>query len=108
MHHGPLAWATRNGLALGVGATSRIGFWLWYVVPLAALLSASPAWGAALYGCYGAVRASGVWALLLGPTALWRERNGDWPAWALGIATARFAANLHLALVGAAVLIMSA
>ena len=28
VHKRPLKWATRNGLTLGFGATSRIGFWL--------------------------------------------------------------------------------
>jgi hypothetical protein len=70
MHRGPLGWATRNGLALGIGATSRIGFWLWYVMPVTALLSASPLAGAAIYGLYGALRAGGVWVLLLAPTAI--------------------------------------
>jgi hypothetical protein len=105
MHAGPLGWATRNGLALGIGATSRIGFWLWYVVPVTALLSASPRSGAALYGLYSALRTGGVWVLLLAPAAVWRGRNGDWPIWARGIATARFAADLCLLLVGAAVLV---
>lgn len=39
---GALSWAIRNGLALGLGATSRIGFWLWYVVPTSSLLSGDP------------------------------------------------------------------
>jgi hypothetical protein len=53
---GALRWAIQNGLALGFGATSRIGFLLWYVVPLGALLSGSPVLGATIYGAYGLVR----------------------------------------------------
>jgi len=62
---GPLRWAFRNGAALGIGATTRIGFWLWYVVPVAALLVGRPALGAVVYGVYGLVRGGAVWPLIL-------------------------------------------
>lgn len=35
---GPVWWAIRNGVALGSGVTTRIGFWLWYAVPIASFL----------------------------------------------------------------------
>lgn len=63
---GALRWAARNGAALGIGATTRIGFWLWYAIPLAALLYGRPALGAVIYGLYGLVRGGAVWALILG------------------------------------------
>ena len=63
---GAWTWATRNGLTLGFGATSRIGFWLWYVIPLGAFLIGEPGAGAAIYGTYGLVRALGAPAILLG------------------------------------------
>lgn len=63
---GPLRWAIKNGLALGFGATSRIGFWLWYAVPIGALLAGAPELGAVVYGTYGFVRGAGVWGILLG------------------------------------------
>lgn len=66
LHAGPLRWALRNGLALGNGMTSRIGFWLWYVVPAAALLAGQPLFGALLYGIYGFARGGLVWLLILG------------------------------------------
>jgi len=66
IHKGPLRWATRNGLVLGVGATSRIGFWLWYAIPLGAFLVGSPAFGAVIYGAYGLIRALGAVFILLG------------------------------------------
>ncbi len=66
VHRGPLRWATRNGLTLGFGATSRIGFWLWYVVPLGAFLLGDPRLGAIIYGTYGLVRALGAVFILLG------------------------------------------
>ncbi len=66
VHRGPLRWATQNGLTLGFGATSRIGFWLWYVVPLGAFLLGDPRLGAIVYGTYGLVRALGAVLIFLG------------------------------------------
>src|SRR5918995_199482 len=66
VHRGPLRWATQNGLTLGFGATSRIGFWLWYVVPLGAVLLGDPRLGATIYGTYGLVRALGAVFIFLG------------------------------------------
>lgn len=68
----PLSWGVRNGVALGLGAGSRLGFPLWYVIPAAALLSGSPALGAALYGTYGLARTGGAYGFM----ALTR-RSGD-------------------------------
>lgn len=62
---GPTIWAVRNGSALGTGLGTRIGFWLWYVVPAAALLHGSVEAGALVYGTYGFVRAMWVWPILL-------------------------------------------
>jgi hypothetical protein len=66
VNRGAWRWATRNGLTLGFGATSRIGFWLWYVIPLGAFLIGDPVAGAAIYGTYGLIRALGAPAILLG------------------------------------------
>ncbi len=65
LHHGPTLWALLNGLSLGVAATSRVGFWLWYAVPLGAFLSGDPVQGAALFGGYSVVRALGVWGIMV-------------------------------------------
>lgn len=46
-----------NGATLGIGGTTRIGYCLWYVVPLAAFLSGSPYFGAISFGLYGFARA---------------------------------------------------
>ncbi len=54
---GPVGWAAVNGAALGVGAGSRLGFLLWYAIPLAALLSPSLLFSAFVYGAYGFSRA---------------------------------------------------
>ena len=61
---GPVGWALRNGAALGLGAGTRLGFWLWYVIPVGALLCASPALGAAGYGAYGLTRTLAVAGML--------------------------------------------
>lgn len=53
---GPIRWALRNGISLGVGFRSRIGFWLWYVVPAGALIMGDLAAGAVVYGSYGFAR----------------------------------------------------
>jgi hypothetical protein len=51
---------------LGFGATSRIGFWLWYVIPLGAFLIGDPVASAFIYGTYGLVRALGAVVIILG------------------------------------------
>jgi hypothetical protein len=66
INKGAWQWATRNGLTLGFGATSRIGFWLWYVIPLGAFLIGDPLASAVIYGTYGLVRALGAVVILLG------------------------------------------
>jgi hypothetical protein len=59
-------WALKNGLTLGVGIASRIGYALWYVVPFSALLIGDPYKGAVIFGTYGFVRMT-LSALLLFP-----------------------------------------
>src|SRR3712207_8459275 len=39
---------------------SRIGFWLWYAIPLGAFLVGDPWLGAVVYGTYGFVRGLGA------------------------------------------------
>ena len=77
VRQGPLRWATRNGLTLGFGATSRIGFWLWYVVPLGTFLVGDPRLGAAIYGTYGLIRGLGAVFILLGMFRL-KADISDW------------------------------
>lgn len=45
-----------NGLTLGLGFASRIGYWAWYLLPIGALASRDPTIGAAIFGTYAAVR----------------------------------------------------
>jgi hypothetical protein len=60
---GPIKWALANGFLLGLGFTSRIGYWLWYLVPIGCFVIGSPAYGSAVWGTYGSVRL-GIAALL--------------------------------------------
>jgi hypothetical protein len=61
---GAARWAVLNGATLGLGVTTRIGYWLWYAVPVICLLAGQPLPGALVYGLYGLVRTG------LGPLAL--------------------------------------
>lgn len=53
---GPVSWAIKNGLALGLGATSRLGYWLWYLVPVGAFVSGTVVSASVIYGLYGVSR----------------------------------------------------
>jgi hypothetical protein len=61
LEHGPIYWAIVNGAALGIGGTSRIGFWLWYAIPVGALLLGHPLLSAVVFGVYGAARGFAAW-----------------------------------------------
>ncbi len=95
VHKGPLRWATRNGLTLGFGATSRIGFWLWYAIPLGAFLVGDPAFGAVSYGTYSLLRALGAVFMLLGMLGL-KIDVSDWLIERYGAARALAAGQLVL------------
>jgi len=99
VHRGPLRWATRNGLTLGFGATSRIGFWLWYVVPFGAFLVGDPAFGAVIYGAYGLTRALGAVFIFLG-ILRFKVDISDWLIERYG--TARVLAASQLVFLGVA------
>ena len=94
---GPYHWALRNGIALGIGITTRIGFWIWYVVPVSAFLIGRPLEGAIVYGTYGIVRGATVWPALLlyrvspEPLGLWLLRHN---------ATARYVSSCVLLATG--------
>ena len=104
VHKGPLRWATRNGLTLGFGATSRIGFWLWYVIPLGALLVGDPVFGAVLYGTYGLVRALGAVSILLCTLGL-KVDVSDWLITHYGAARALAAGQLLFLGVASAIVV---
>jgi hypothetical protein len=104
LNYGALRWATLNGLALGFGAGSRLGFWLWYVVPLGALLIADPFLGALIYGAYSFTRGAAVWFIILG---LSRWVKGDIAQWLIGRHhTARLIAAGQLVLLGLVVAVV--
>lgn len=63
---GVVQWAMLNGLVLGLGVTTRVGYWLWYAVPITCLLSGEPLLGALVFGVYGLVR-TGIGPLALFP-----------------------------------------
>ena len=56
VERGSVYWALRNGFTLGFGASTRIGFWLWYVIPLSAILGGSVLVGGLVGAAYGVVR----------------------------------------------------
>lgn len=45
-----------NGIELGVGAATRLGYWLWFLVPIGAFAAGDPRAGAAVWGAYGCAR----------------------------------------------------
>lgn len=100
---GPLRWATWNGLALGFGATSRIGFWLWYAIPLGSFLAGDALLGAAVYGTYGLVRALGAVFILLGMLRLKTDLSDTLIE---HYTTARVLASSQLVLLGVATAIV--
>jgi hypothetical protein len=65
LHAGPIQWAARNGAALGIGATTRIGFWSWYVIPAVAVLAGEPGFGASLFATYAVARTTSAWGLIV-------------------------------------------
>lgn len=104
MEYGAWRGAAMNGAALGAGFTTRIGFWLWYAVPIGAFLSGALWLGAILYGVYAVVRGGSVW-LLIAVSALARRRYGlDFDEIAEAIMarrrSVRLVASMQLALLG--------
>lgn len=100
LYHRPVHWALLNGFALGLGITSRLGFWLWYAVPVAAFCTGDASLGAILYGSYALARASGVWVIL----PVWTRHGGDAVIRALvhRLPRARLIADCQLLLLGLA------
>jgi len=77
LDYGPGVWSLLNGTVLGLGMFTRIGFWLWYVVPLGSLLVGEPRTAAYIYGAYGAMR--GVASGALAASHRWGDTSiEDW------------------------------
>lgn len=70
----------RNGFSLGLGFTSRLGFWLWYVIPLIGVIVGDVWLSGILYATYGAVR--GLAAVAVFGYAL-RRPGWDYGKWLL-------------------------
>lgn len=107
LRSGGLIWATRNGAVLGFGATTRMGFWLWYSIPIGAFLIGSPTASAVLYGMYSSVRAA--WAIVLtllgSPGRTGSGRLADWLT--SRIAAARKLSASHMLAISIAMIIQA-
>lgn len=53
---GSVRWAMKTGFLLGLGAPTRIGFALWYALPVLAVLLNEPGASMAIFGTYGGLR----------------------------------------------------
>jgi hypothetical protein len=73
---GAMSWAVRNGLALGFGARTRIGFTLWYAIGFGAVLTGSWLGGAIIYGTYGFARGAGAWVAMAAAKRTSADRVG--------------------------------
>ena len=103
MNVGPVRWAARNGFTLGLGAISRIGFPLWYSIPVGAFLIGRPGLGIVVYGTYSTVRAMAVWALIPGGSRLLGKGYQDWLIEHNG--AARILTSAQLLLLGVVVIV---
>lgn len=81
VNQGPYRWAILNGLALGSGITTRVGFWLWYMVPVAAFLSGDLILSTLVYGTYGLFRGASGWWLIV---RVRRRPGWNYRTWLLG------------------------
>jgi hypothetical protein len=100
---GPASWAVRNGLALGFGATTRIGFILWYVVGVGAVLTGNWVTGALVYGAYGLTRGAGAWATILATRRFPSDRVGLFMM--THHRTALYLTSIHLLMLSVAVVV---
>jgi hypothetical protein len=57
MRFGATINSAANGIAMGIGFSTRIGYWLWWALPVVAVLSGSWRIGAPLFVLYASVRA---------------------------------------------------
>jgi hypothetical protein len=57
MRFGAIVNSAANGIAIGVGFSTRIGYWLWYVLPAVAVFYGSWKVGVLLFVVYASVRA---------------------------------------------------
>jgi hypothetical protein len=71
---GPVIWALANGFLLGTGVTSRIGYWIFYLLPVGCFVAGSTLWGAVVWATYGFTRLGSVvllaWSMRRRPTGM--------------------------------------
>lgn len=99
-----ISWALRNGAAIGFGAGTRLGVWLWYVIPFGAFVSGNIVVGVVGYGAYGLARTGGAGLLVIA-----QNRYRGMPVWRQVLrqsARARRIADAQLLLVGVVVLLV--
>jgi hypothetical protein len=94
-----IGWVVRNGVAMGVGISTRLGFWLWYAVPVAAVVSGETLRGVIVFGTYALVRATAPIAIIVLRTAHWRLIALPWRG-----AAQRTAASLSILAAGGFIL----
>ena len=103
----PLRWGLPTGALLGIGATTRIGFWSWFLIPAAAFLLGSPVIGAMVFAAYGATRGL-AGAVLFAISLIEYRRGRDFNEEALWLVHRQPAARLlsagQLVVVGATAL----
>ena len=102
---GAFRWAVKTGATLGVGGTTRIGFWLWFAVPLGAFLVGDVAAAVSIYGTYAAARGLGPIGVILAGNIVNARRPSADAGWWLSRQgeTARVVASAQLVLVGVAI-----
>lgn len=70
LHLGAVIWAILNGGALGSAFMTRIAFWTWFLIPIAAFASQSLVYGALIWGLYGFVRCGLAMVILATPNVM--------------------------------------
>lgn len=74
IHSSWLTGSIKNGIAMGLGVRTRIGLWLWFVIPVSSILLGDPILGMIVWGGYGLGRGIAPW-LLIGHDR-WAARTG--------------------------------
>lgn len=106
---GAVPWAIRTGMALGFGATTRVGFWVWFTIPLVPFLMGDPVVGMVTYGTYGFVRASAVFVWVWSSRfrdALQGASSADWLIAHRAVIRRAAAAQLSVLALGALIVLL--
>lgn len=106
LYLGPVRWAAANGFLLGLGFTSRVGFWGWFLLPIICFSVGDSSKSAAVYGMYGFGRLAAIVVL----AALSISRSGaesQSPSWMLGGFRRRVRFAMRLFTVGVAAMCLA-